>query len=156
MCKVDSEDLWQEYRSFGSGQAKLAFLKIDDAGESAPEYIEASILERLANEDQWQEFVKINVGHWANTSLRDMSIKAEIKDIYDNYYSWTSSFAHSSWAAVRNSVFGMCFNPLHRLHRVLLDSTVEQGDVVQDATIIADNILEIVNNTYGSRFSISE
>ena len=117
MLKKNEDTLWQSYRAYGAGQAKLAFLKAE--ADSNPAYnVDLKVLERLANEDVWIEFLAINIGHWETSNLRDLSIKADVKDVYDRYYSWTSNFSHGHWAAIRNTVYDTCANPLHRLHNI--------------------------------------
>lgn len=60
----------------------------------------------------------MSIGSWDDMSLRQMAIECGAKDLYDKYYTWTSGFSHAHWAAVRDSVFATCLNPLHRFHRV--------------------------------------
>ena len=84
LLKRDQSGLWQKYRSYGSGQAKLAFLKSFDLDDRRlPDYVNVIELEAMANEDAWMEFVAIDVGHWAGADLRRMSEEAGVKEIYD-------------------------------------------------------------------------
>jgi hypothetical protein len=117
LTSKDDSTYWMQYRSYGSGQAKLAFLKSIREDE-VPEFMDLDELERLANEDMWLEFQDIPLGSWAGSDLRKMSIDAACKDVYDKYYGWASGYSHGHWVCVRDSVFKMCLNPLHRLHRV--------------------------------------
>jgi len=146
--RSDDPALWITYRQYGSGQAKLAFLKLDSSGSSEPSSINLEILRQLANEDKWLEFVSIDLGHWAATDLRKLSEDCGVKADYDRLYPWTSAFTHGSWAAVRNSCFDLCINPLHRLHRRVRSDTTELGDVVPDACELVDKILDIVDDLY--------
>src|SRR6185503_18184363 len=99
------------YRRHGTGQAKLAYLKLYDLEESEhPEYISVDSLEQFANEDIWQEFAEINIGNWAGKDLRTLAEQCGIKNVYDKYYVWPSSYMHSQWSAVRDVVFDQCFN----------------------------------------------
>ena len=148
LLKTDDPSLWRRFRSYGSGQAKLAFLKILERGDELPKYVELSTLERLANEDMWQEFVDIDVGHWANKDLRRMSEEAGVKDVYDAYYDWPSTFVHGQWPAIRNTVFEVCLNPLHRLHRIPRPPRIDMEDVSWDAVRIGNKILDLVNLAY--------
>src|SRR5260370_25932813 len=66
----DDPNLWMAYRQYGSGQAKLAFLKLDDQAGKTPTSVNIEILSQLANEDRWLEFVPIDLGHWAARDLR--------------------------------------------------------------------------------------
>jgi len=145
LVKEDDPQLWTTYRNYGAGQAKLAFLKLDEA-EHAPSFIDTSTLGSLANEDYWMEYVSIDFGHWDKTNLRKMSDKADVKAEYDLYYPWTSGFAHGHWAAVRNAVYQTCLNPLHRLHRVPRPQGARTlNDVVPDACSLVDSTLGVVD-----------
>lgn len=117
LAKKDDDTIWMQYRNYGSGQTALAFLK-NAFAEETPDSIDMERLENLANEDAWLETKDIAVGNWAKLDLRKMSVDAEVKDVYDAYYGWTSGFVHGHWGAVRDSSFTVCMNPLHRLHRV--------------------------------------
>ena len=77
-----------------------------------------------------------------------MSEVAGVKDIYDRFYGWTSSFTHGHWGAIRDSVFDTCGNPLHRLHRVPRKSCNTLPDVIPDVLELVDRILTIVSNIY--------
>ena len=139
--------LWQSYRVYGAGQAKLSFLKVAEKDES-PSYISLQTLQALANEDQWQEYLKIDLGHWDKTNLRQMSEVAGVKTDYDNFYSWPSAFAHGHWGALRDSVLTVCMNPLHRLHRIPRPGARMLNDVIPDICSLFDKILGIVNAAY--------
>ena len=147
LAKKDDAELWQSYRVYGAGQAKLAFLKLDESVDE-PSYVDVQTLEELANEDMWQEFLNIDLGHWDNTNLRKMSMEADVKDVYDQFYDWTSTFAHGHWGAIRDTVFETCINPLHRLHRIPRQSTRTLPDVVPDACQLVDKVLEVVSQLY--------
>lgn len=140
----DSAELWSSFRVYGAGQAKLAFLKLDTRSDQ-PSYVDIETLDRLANEDVWQEFLPINVGHWDASNLRALSEAAGVKDVYDRFYAWTSSFTHGHWGAVRDSVFDTCGNPLHRLHRIPREDPRVQPDVVPDVGEVVDHMLALVD-----------
>ena len=147
LAKKDDAELWQSYRIYGAGQAKLAFLKLDESTDE-PSYVDVQTLELLANEDMWQEFLNIDLGHWDNTDLRKMSIEGGMKDVYDRFYGWTSTFAHGHWGAIRDTVFDTCGNPLHRFHHIPRRSSRALPDVVPDACELVDKILEVVSQLY--------
>lgn len=154
----DEEPLWAAYRKYGGGQTKLAFLKLVEADE-LPRYVDLEALEALANEDLWQEFVDIDLGHWVNKDLRRLSEEVGAKPIYDKYYGWPSSFVHAQWGAVRSTVFSLCLNPLHRLHRVPRPPRADFEDVSWDAVVLGNLLLELVNNAYPGltvRFQVPE
>jgi len=136
----DNSDLWKTYRRYGSGQAKLALLKISEAARQ-PHSVSIELLELLANEDVWAEFVDINLGNWAGLDLRKMAEASGTKDIYDTHYGWNSGYAHGQWAAVRDTTLTTCMNPLHRLHRIPLGSIREFGDVLLDAREVVEEMI---------------
>ena len=148
LAKKDDAELWQKYRAYGTGQAKKAFLKLEDSEIETPSFVDRNTLEQLANEDMWQEFQTIDLGHWDGTNLRKISEEAGVKDDYDRFYDWASTFAHGHWSAIRDAVFDTCGNPLHRLHRIPRQSTRALPDVVPDACQLVDKILEIVSKLY--------
>lgn len=119
--RKDDLALWTKFRSFGVGQAKLALLKLDDI-HNQPKFATPDVLERLSNEDYYQEFVAIDLGHWCDLDLRKMAEESNMKSDYDRFYGWSSSFVHGHWSALRDACMMHCFNPLHRLHRIPLPS----------------------------------
>lgn len=143
----DAPELWSSYRVFGSGQAKLALLKLEEMDEQ-PYSISMETLQSLANEDMWQEFLSIDIGHWTRSNLRKLSEDAGVKEDYDRFYSWTSMYSHGHWAALRASVFDTCGNPLHRLHRIPRSTPRTQRDVLSDAVILVDKLLSLVDRAY--------
>jgi hypothetical protein len=152
LAHEDDPDTWREYRSYGTGQAKLAFLKLDEITEISPDdlpnSIDVQLLEALTNEDRWQEFVEIKLGHWDASNLRKTSEAANEKGTYDRFYGWTSSFVHGNWAAVRVTEFDVCANPLHRYHRVLRSSALALADVVADTAALVNRTLALVDRLY--------
>jgi len=151
LLKKDDKTIWGRYRNFGSGQAKLAFLKLTDVEQAArPAFVSVEELSTLANEDFWLEFREINIGHWAATDLRKMSEEAGLKDLYDSYYPWPSAFVHANWAAVRRAVMGQCINPLHRFHRPVAESDRNLDDVFADLCGLADRALALLDLAYPS------
>ncbi|QPC47370.1 DUF5677 domain-containing protein [Mangrovibacillus cuniculi] len=146
LCHQDNAEMWQAYRVYGSGQAKLAFLKLEQI-EQKPKYVDIDTLRSLAGEDQWEEFVEINLGHWESTNLRKMSDTAGVKEDYNSFYDWTSGFAHGQWAAVRNTTYDTCGNPMHRLHRIPKEKS-DLNDVTEDAKTLCNKMLDLMNSQY--------
>jgi hypothetical protein len=82
LAQRDEPTIWMQYRNYGTGQAKLTYLKnvsVDDL----PSFTTRELLEHLVNEDQWLEFQDIKFGAWADKNLRKMSEEAGVKDVYD-------------------------------------------------------------------------
>lgn len=143
----DDPALWEQYRRYGSGQAKLAFLKnIREA--DTPEYLDLHVMEHLANEDMWMEFEDINLGNWANTNLRSMAETSGVKDVYDKFYDWSSGYAHGQWISVRDTVFTNCLNSLHRFHRVPSLPKSRMPSVLSDGCKLANRMLDDLNHLY--------
>ncbi len=126
---------------------KLSYLKARDAKEK-PAFIDEEFLKQIANEDRWEEFSDIELKHWAGSELRSMSEDAGCKDIYDAYYAWTSTFAHGAWGAIRESVFAMCANPLHRLHLIPTAAVPALPGVLEDAVKLANMTLDLIESQY--------
>ncbi len=143
----NDDDLWRKWRKYGAGQAKLSALKFDENIE-APRHINVENLERIANEDLWEEFVEIPLSGWSGLDLRKISERGDVKDAYDQYYSWTSGYAHGMWGAVRESCFCTCGNPLHRIHRYPQMQILP--DVVEDAAELVDAILDELHTVFPS------
>ena len=138
---------WSSFRVYGAGQAKLAYLKLDDVPLRA-NYVDVQTLKDLANEDLWQEFLSIDLGHWQNANLRQLSIDSGTKPIYDKYYPWASAIAHGLWGPVRDVVFDTCGNPLHRLHRIPRPQPRSLPDLVPDACEVVDLTLDLLSKLF--------
>lgn len=143
----DDPDTWSTYRAHGIGQAKLVFLKLKDLNPQ-PIYMDMDLLQAIVNEDAWVEFVSINLGHWDNLDLRRISIQTGTKDIYDKYYTGLSTYNHGQWNAVRETVFQTCQNTLHRLHRVPWTQDFVFNDLTDDAFLIMEEMLKLMEKTY--------
>jgi hypothetical protein len=143
----DDATLWQKWRAYGAGQAKLNLLKFDKNIEP-PRYIDTDTIERIAGEDIWEEFLSINLASWSGSDLRRLSEQSGLKETYDKYYSWTSGYAHGMWGPIRESCFQTCGNPLHRLHRYPHSGTLQ--DTVDDAAELVDEILADLEKAYPS------
>lgn len=144
----NSDKLWRSYRVYGAGQAKLAFLKAQEMHKELPPFIDEDALHAIANEDMWQEYLDIDVGHWANSNLRKIAMESGAKDLYDKYYDWASAFAHSHWGAVRDTNFLTCHNPLHRLHRIPRRAPRLLNSVEIDAVELANEMVAELDRLY--------
>jgi hypothetical protein len=99
LARQDSAEIWQSYRAYGAGQTKLAFLKLAEA-DSRLTSVSTETLETLANEDMWQEYVSVNLGHWSNSNLRNLSEGAAVKETYDRL---SMDFHIRTWTLGRNT-----------------------------------------------------
>jgi hypothetical protein len=149
LVQEDKAELWLKFRQHGNGQTKLTFLKMLDLEESnLPSYIKIEDLEFLANEDEWHEFKNIELGNWAGIDLRKMSEEVGLKEVYDKYYLWPSSFVHGQWGAIRDSVFTLCLNPLHRFHRIPSPPRINMHSMLADARSVINLTLEQLDAAY--------
>ena len=148
LAKKDDLKVWTQWRVYGSGQVKLAFLKTQEAVGDQPTFYDADDLYQLANEDTWQEFLDIDLGHWTKGNLRWMATESGIKDLYDQYYNWSSGFVHAQWGAVRDTDFVTCHNPLHRLHRIPRAFQRRQASVERDAADLVNGLIDLVDTLY--------
>lgn len=150
LTHMDSPELWLSYRVYGAGQAKLAFLKAQQSSGDLPNFLDESALHEIANEDRWQEYLDIDVGHWASSNLRQLASDGDAKDIYDKYYDWSSGFIHGNWAAVRDTNFVSCHNPLHRLHRIPRNVHRSLNSVEPDAVEIVNDMIVVFEKLFPS------
>jgi hypothetical protein len=148
LIQSDDPAIWTKYRNYGSGQAKLVFLKLDE--DDVPRYLSSGQLEQYANEDFWMEFVDIDLGSWSKENLRETCEKLKIKDLYDKYYIWTSGYVHGHWAAIRDTLYTVCANPLHRYHRVAVEPRFDMPSTMIDGSKLLNLMLDLVNQAYPS------
>lgn len=143
----DEPVIWDGYRSYWTGQIKLIYLKLQEM-EKTLGSINSDVLDLISNEDAWVEFVPINLGHWDSGNLRQMAEDSWLKDIYDEFYNYTSGFVHGSWWAIRESIYQKCINPLHRHHRVPIFNMPTMPNVMNDVTEIINNMFSIIDKEY--------
>jgi hypothetical protein len=143
----DDATIWLQYRNYGLGQSKLTLLKNLHA-EELPDFISLDDLHRYVNEDMWQEFMTISLKSWAERNLRKMAEEAGVKGTYDKYYDWSSGYVHGHWGAVRDSVFTVCVNPLHRYHRIPFVPRLDMPSVLPDSARMLNLMIEVVNHLY--------
>ena len=141
----DDQNLWKKWRTYGAGQAKLNALKFDELIDP-PKFINTETLESIAGEDLWEEFVNIDLGSWNGADLRKLSEKVGLKPSYDKFYSWSSTYSHATWGAIREVCFCTCGNPLHRLHRY--PKATKLPETLRDACLIINGILDDLDSAY--------
>ena len=141
----DNPELWAKWREYGAGQAKLNVLKFDESVQ-LPQFIDLETIEGIASEDNWEEFLNVNLANWSGLDLRRLSERSGVKDAYDQHYSWTSGYAHGMWGAIRETSFQACANPLHRLHRRPERNPLL--DTVEDAVLLVDEIIQDLSEAY--------
>jgi hypothetical protein len=140
--------MWEKFRKYGSGQAKLALLKFEETAGEKPRFVMKATLEALANEDFYQEYVQMDLGHWCGKDLRKLAEDSGTKGDYDRFYGWPSGFVHGQWGALRDTNLTNCMNPLHRFHRVPLPSHRLMEDSAPDAMGLVNSMLDDINFAY--------
>ena len=156
LAHKDDKDMWARFRSYGSGQAKLALLKYEEIKSDQPILVCIETLKALANEDFFQEFVNIDLGSWSGSDLRKMAEECGAKGDYDRFYGWTSAFVHGQWAAARDAVFCTCLNPLHRAHRGPMPYQRPMESCTADAVFLINSIFSTIDECYpGLAFRLS-
>ena len=143
----DSPKLWDQFRSYGVGQTKLAFLK-NIREEDLPSFLDLRDLQSYINEDSYHEFADIKLQSWSDRNVRDMATEAGVKDFYDKYYDWSSGYVHGHWGAIRDTVFTICVNPLHRFHKIPFIMRLDMPSVLTDMGKITNLMLDLLNQMY--------
>ena len=152
---ITESTIFADHREYGAGQAKLIYLKLEELN-IFPSTIDFERIRSIANEDQWIEFTSINLGHWNESNLRAMSESVGLKSLYDKFYNYTSGYIHSNWFAVRESVYQICQNPLHRYHNIPSFDLPYLSPAIPDAIELMNNMLEVLSQaypTFSPRFS---
>lgn len=148
LVRCGTDDMWKKFRSYGAGQAKLALLKHEEMSGQKPQFVTQETLEALSNEDFFQEYVEIDLGHWCGKDLRRLADESGTKEDYDRFYGWASGFVHGQWGAMRDTNFTHCLNPLHRFHRIPLPRHRMLEPTMADAINLVNSILSDVNAAY--------
>lgn len=117
----DDPAIFAAYREHGLGKLKLLreHIKADFGEDLDPEardfldYLDARVnLER----DEWAQ--PVNLGSFADVSVRDMAIETDLKRLYDLSYAPASAANHGDWTYVRDYDTELCKEPIHGGHRV--------------------------------------
>lgn len=143
LATKDNSELWLAFRSHGMGQAKLVIQRAEEEGR-APKYLDQKNLGQIANDDVWVEFLPVDIGSWDDSDLRKRAIEVGLKERYDDYYTWPSSFSHGQWGAIREVVYDLCGNPLHRFHRIPLLYSLNLQDTRDDVFLLLNDIVNLV------------
>ena len=146
----NEKELWQKYRDYGTGQAKLIFLK-NYKDKKPPHYLPIDNFERIAEEDKWGELVPVDLGDWSGEGLRKRSISSKTEDIYNDYYHWPSCLSHAHWNAIRYTVFDTCINPTHRQHRIPKFYSIKFKTVEYDLGVLVNILISTLNDKLATK-----
>lgn len=109
------EERSRQFVLHGLGQEKLLLehLKARGIDDELTRSMEAWI-----DAQRYTWLTEVNVGNWADLSIRDMAEEANLLDFYRLRYSPLSTEAHSMWNHIAKFNLRTCANPLHRYHRI--------------------------------------
>jgi hypothetical protein len=147
LVKNDDPELWLLFRTHGMGQAKLVLQRSEEENR-VPQYYDSRNLGQIANDDKWVEFLPVDIGSWDDADLRKKAIDVGLKDKYDDYYTWGSSYTHGQWGAIRESMYDLCGNPLHRFHRVPVLYPLNLKDASDDILLLLKEIVDLLFEIY--------
>ena len=109
------EERSRQFVLHGLGQEKLLLEHLKSRGidDETTRSMEAWI-----DSQRYTWLTEVNVGNWADLSIRDMADEAKLLDFYRLRYSPLSAEAHSMWNHIARFNLRTCRNPLHRYHRI--------------------------------------
>lgn len=141
------EPIRNEYYNYWLWQLKLIYSKYEEQ-QFKSWIVNTWWLNDIVNRELRDEYIPINLWNRDKLNLRDMSIEAWLKDIYDKYYDYCSWYMHCTRWAMREASFDMCMTPLHGVHNTFELSIPLVSDVIFDAEEILCNILSILNKEF--------
>lgn len=155
--ETDEPQIWENYKVYGISKYKLVLLKARETEARPSSHFVPAIAEVLVNEIRWEEFIDIDLKYFDQVGIREKSIEAGEKELYDLLYDYDSSFAHGLWGSIRESAMLHCSNPNHRYHSVP-DINSEQflPDVKSDCAMVLEKLLRILTESYPTSSSPSE
>jgi hypothetical protein len=121
LTKRSDTSLVAAYREHGLGNLKLLRDHIradfgDDPEDDARGFLQYLDLRVNLELDEWAQ--PVNVGAFANTTIRQMAIECDLKRTYDLSFAPMSSENHGEWPSVRDNDTIACTEPLHGGHRI--------------------------------------
>ena len=139
--------LWLKYRDFGYGKAKLINEKYQHNRLSSS-VVNLKWINAFGGEKMGKHLVDINLGDWDGNDLRKRSEIADVKDVYDRYYDYTSSVSHSDWLSVNLTGYTWDLNPFHRLQHVPRHHPRLLPSVTPDLIWLLDRQLSILKQAF--------
>jgi len=113
---------------FGIGQEKLfnEHLKQhqNNIGENKRLDIMVNSIHEWVDSQRFYDLTTVDVGSWSGTNMRKMAEEAGCIEFYNFSYIPFSSCTHSMWNHISKFNLIPCKNPLHKFHKVPIDSTL--------------------------------
>jgi Family of unknown function (DUF5677) len=122
---IDPVNRANEYICYGLGQAKLQLAKLqaeletmEDGPAKERAIWTAQMQEAWILSQRLIQFVDVNLGSWTGSSVRQMCIETDDKELYDWWFAVHSACVHNTWQHVAEWNTKTCKNPLHQEHRL--------------------------------------
>lgn len=119
LAEKGSKEDFRRFREYGEGQKKLLMLHLQDA------HPDSTSLEGRSSIDISEEIggfsaelLQIELGHWAKKDARKLAEAVGLEKYYRLVFSPASADVHGTWASLKDSNLSICFEPLHRFHRL--------------------------------------
>jgi hypothetical protein len=132
----DDPQLFERFKSFGSGRLKLHKLHLEDFVEAEELQGEfegyLDYLEGRVNRETLEEFQAVDLGgNFAGVSIREMAIQADLKRLYDLDYAPLSAELHGEWQSLEEWDLAVSDDPLHQGHHFGAFSFAREGVAIQ-------------------------
>jgi Family of unknown function (DUF5677) len=119
LAQKGTSDEFEAFRKHGEGQEKLLMLHLQDSHPRS-KTIEGRNAESLSSDfgRLAPELISIELGHWIKKDARKLAIEAGMEELYRLVYTPASSDVHGTWASLKHSNLVVCFEEMHRYHRL--------------------------------------
>lgn len=147
LAAKNDPETWKRFRQYGSGQAHLINIKLDNQLAQA-HCVDGDYIRAFLFEEDPKMFTDIHLGDWAGENIRSRAETGGTKDLYDSYYDYSSSLLHGDWLGA--ATFGLTWdtNPFHRLQRVPRDFPRNLPSVVPDLCRVCNRLLTVLDKGY--------
>lgn len=149
-------DLWHKFRQYGSGQAHLISIKLDNELADA-HCVDGRWINAFLQEEQAKHFTDIELGDWCGANIRIRAEQGGTKDLYDSYYDYSSSILHGDWLGSATVGTTWDVNPFHRLQRVPRVYPRNFPSVTPDLFRLLNRLLDSLSKIYpGMEFRLAD
>ena len=116
----ENENVYEAFQEYGLGKFKLVMKKNKEHKypNEEPSHYNIDAMELFVNELGNEEFLNIGIGYFDRTSIKNRFKEVDEDALYELYYEFDTSYAHSFWGAIRESAMLICDNPAHLYHSV--------------------------------------
>src|SRR5262249_7025862 len=96
LAAKNDPEIWHRFRLYGSGQAHLIRIKLDNQ-LAKTNCVDKQYMHAFLFDEDPNMFTDIQLGDWAGENIRSRAEKGGTKDLYDSYYDYSSSMLHGDW-----------------------------------------------------------